>query len=142
MEFSECSMADKTVFTNGCFDVLHRGHLELLKYCREIGDKVIVGINNDQGVKRLKGHLRPLNSQEDRKFALESLRYIDEVLIFSEDTPYNLIKSVSPDIIVKGGDYIPENVVGSDLAEVRIFKYVDGYSTTEILQNFSDRRKL
>jgi D-beta-D-heptose 7-phosphate kinase/D-beta-D-heptose 1-phosphate adenosyltransferase len=135
-------MADKTVFTNGCFDVLHRGHLELLKYCREIGDKVIVGINNDQGVKRLKGHLRPLNSQEDRKFALESLRYIDEVLIFSEDTPYNLIKSVSPDIIVKGGDYIPENVVGSDLAEVRIFKYVDGYSTTEILQNFSDRRKL
>jgi D-beta-D-heptose 7-phosphate kinase/D-beta-D-heptose 1-phosphate adenosyltransferase len=135
-------MADKIIFTNGCFDVLHRGHLELLRYCREIGDKVIVGINNDHGVKRLKGHLRPLNSQEDRKFALESLRYIDDVLIFSEDTPYNLIKSVSPDIIVKGGDYIPENVVGSDLAEVRIFKYVDGYSTTEILQNFSDRRKL
>ena len=135
-------MADKIIFTNGCFDVLHRGHLELLRYCREIGDKVIVGINNDHGVKRLKGHLRPLNSQEDRKFALESLRYIDDVLIFSEDTPYNLIKSVSPDIIVKGGDYIPENVVGRDLAEVRIFKYVDGYSTTEILQNFSDRRKL
>jgi|TARA_R110001583_G_scaffold5598_25_gene30188 D-beta-D-heptose 7-phosphate kinase/D-beta-D-heptose 1-phosphate adenosyltransferase len=135
-------MDHKVIFTNGCFDVLHRGHLELLKYCRSLGGQVVVGINDDQSIRRLKGILRPLNSQEDRKFALESLKYVDKVLFFSEDTPYNLIKSISPNIIIKGGDYIPENVVGNDLAEVRIFKYVDGYSTTKMLQNFSDRRKL
>jgi len=129
----------KTIFTNGCFDIVHRGHLSLLKYCKSIGDKVVVGINSDSSVKKLKGENRPFNSQEDRKFLLESLVYVDEVVIFSEETPYNLIKCIKPDIIVKGGDYSPDEVVGNNLAKVVIFELIDGYSTTEILQDIADR---
>lgn len=122
----------KTVFTNGCFDVLHRGHFELLKYCSSLG-KVVVGLNTDNSIKRLKGMQRPFFKEDDRKFMLESCRYVDEVIIFGEDTPYELIKKINPDVIVKGGDYSPNEVVGADLAEVVIFSYVDGYSTTNIL---------
>tara|TARA_B100002019_G_C20947644_1_gene439970 strand:- start:29 stop:409 length:381 start_codon:yes stop_codon:yes gene_type:complete len=121
------------VFTNGCFDVLHRGHFELLKYCKSLGD-VIVGINSDESIKNLKGPSRPVFSVEDRKFMLESCKYVDGVVIFEEDTPYNLIKKLKPDIIVKGGDYKPEDVVGKDIAKVQIFKYIDGYSTTRVLE--------
>jgi D-beta-D-heptose 7-phosphate kinase/D-beta-D-heptose 1-phosphate adenosyltransferase len=121
------------VFTNGCFDVLHRGHVELLKYCKSLGT-VIVGLNSDISVKLLKGETRPFFCQKDRKFMLESCKYVDGVVIFDEETPYNLIKRLKPDIIVKGGDYKPENVVGSDLAKVKIFNYIDGYSTTNILE--------
>ena len=121
------------VFTNGCFDILHRGHIELLKYCKTFGT-VVVGLNSDSSVRRLKGAPRPYNSIDDRKKVLESIRYIDKVLVFEEDTPYKLIKTVKPDIIVKGGDYLPEDVVGNDLAEVKIFNYIDGYSTTSILE--------
>ena len=96
----------KIVFTNGCFDILHRGHLELLRYCKTLGS-VIVGLNSDESVKRNKGQDRPVNCQEDRKFLLESLVFVDQVIIFEEDTPYNLVKSLSPDVIVKGDDYIP-----------------------------------
>ena len=123
----------KRVFTNGCFDVLHRGHFELLKYCKSLG-YVIVGLNSDASVEELKGPTRPVFSQEDRKFMLMSCKYVDEVLIFNEDTPYNLIKQTKPDIIVKGGDYIVETVVGHDLCEVKIFNYIDGYSTTKTLE--------
>ena len=123
----------KVIFTNGCFDILHRGHFELLKYCKELGH-VIVGLNSDASVKRLKGDARPYFNEEDRLYALQSCRYVDEVIIFHEDTPYNLMKSLSPDIIVKGGDYIKEEVVGYDLAEVKIFNFVEGYSTTKILE--------
>jgi len=126
------------VFTNGCFDVLHRGHLDLLKYCKKLGT-VVVGLNSDASVKRLKGESRPLNSDKDRKYLLDSLVFVDKVIIFNEDTPYNLIKEINPDIIVKGGDYNPEDVVGAEFAEVRIFETVEGYSTTSTLQNFSDR---
>ena len=91
------------VFTNGCFDVLHRGHLDLLKYCKKLGT-VVVGLNSDASVKRLKGESRPLNSEKDRKYLLDSLVFVDKVIIFNEDTPYNLIKEINPDIIVKGGD--------------------------------------
>ena len=119
--------------TNGCFDILHRGHIELLKYCKTLGT-VVVGLNSDSSVRRLKGVSRPYNSISDRKEVLESIRYIDKVLVFEEDTPYELIKTVKPDIIVKGGDYLPEDVVGNDLAEVKIFSYIDGYSTTSILE--------
>jgi rfaE bifunctional protein nucleotidyltransferase chain/domain len=129
----------KTVFTNGCFDILHRGHIELLKYCRSIGHRVVVGLNSDESVKRLKGKKRPIIPQADRKALLEALRYVDEVLIFEEDTPYKLIQDMRPDIIVKGGDYSPEEVVGNDLAEVIIFRTIDGYSTTKIVKNSSDR---
>ena len=128
----------KKVFTNGCFDVLHPAHLKLLQFCKSKG-KVIVGLNSDASVKRLKGESRPVFSQEDRKFMLQSCKYVDEVCIFEEDTPLDLIKNVEPDIIVKGGDYKPEDVVGSNLAQVIIFEYIDGYSTTKIVENFSDR---
>ena len=129
----------KLVFTNGCFDILHLGHLELLKHCRNIGTWVIVGINSDDSVKRLKGQHRPITSQEDRKSILEELRCVDEVVIFNEDTPYSLIQRLKPDIIVKGGDYTPEQVVGNDIAEVVIFKTIDGYSTTKTIQSINNR---
>ena len=123
----------RTIFTNGCFDILHRGHYELLRYCSSLG-RVIVGLNSDSSVTDLKGPSRPFFKQEDRIFALMSCRYVDEVIVFNENTPYNLIKSISPDIIVKGGVYVADRVVGSDLAEVRIFNFIDGYSTTRILE--------
>ena len=123
----------KKVFTNGCFDVLHRGHVELLKYCKSLGH-VVVGLNSDDSIKRLKGPQRPFFCQEDRKFMLSSCKYVDEVIIFNEDTPYNLIKDIKPGIIVKGGDYKVEEVVGNKFAEVKIFNYIDGFSTTKILE--------
>ena len=129
----------KTVFTSGCFDVLHRGHVELFKFCRRIGDQVIVGLNSDESIRRLKGDDRPINSIKDRKMILEELRCIDKVIVFDEDTPYELIQSINPDIIVKGGDYTPEEVVGNDLAEVVIFGTIHGYSSTEIIKATSDR---
>jgi rfaE bifunctional protein nucleotidyltransferase chain/domain len=129
----------KIVFTNGCFDILHRGHLELLKYCKAIGDKVIVGLNSDTSVKDLKGTSRPINTETDRKFLLESLIYVDDVIIFDQNTPYELIKSIKPDIIVKGGDYKVEDVVGNNISEVRIFKYVKGYSTTKKIKDITNR---
>jgi len=128
------------VFTNGCFDIIHRAHIELLEYCASIGEYVVVGLNSDNSVRRLKGSARPINTEQDRKCILEACRYVNKVIIFSEDTPYELIKTVKPNIIVKGGDYTKESVVGSDLCEVRIFGYKDGYSTTRILQNSSHRR--
>ena len=127
------------VFTNGCFDILHKAHVELLNYCASLGTRVVVGLNSDESVKRLKGKERPINNERDRKFILESLRCVNEVIIFSEDTPYDLIKSVRPDVIVKGGDYEREKIVGSDLCEIKIFEYVDGYSTTKTIQNIANR---
>lgn len=132
------SQSQKAIFTNGCFDILHRGHIELLKYCASQG-KVTVGLNSDKSVKVLKGEKRPINNQEDRKVMLESLIFVEQVIVFDEDTPYNLIKRIRPDIIVKGGDYKVLEVVGNDLCEVRIFKYVEGYSTTTTIQRIADR---
>ena len=124
----------KTIFTNGCFDVLHRGHVELLKHCKSLG-RVVVGLNSDSSVRKLKGKNRPFFPQDDREYMLRSCRYVDEVIVFNEDTPYNLIKEIKPDLIVKGGDYRPHEVVGNDLADVQIFNYITGFSTTSILEN-------
>ena len=139
----------RTIFTNGCFDIIHIGHIKLLYYCYGLAYqttggpcKVVVGLNSDSSVKRLKGEERPINNEEDRKYILEALRCVDDVIIFNEDTPYELIKQVNPDIIVKGGDYDgtvtdkddPKYVVGSDLAEVKIFNILEGHSTTNILK--------
>ena len=121
------------IFTNGCFDILHRGHVELLRYCKSLGH-VVVGLNSDKSVKLNKGPDRPFFNQEDRKFMLESCKYVDEVILFDEKTPLNLLKRVKPVILVKGGDYEPSEIVGSDLTEVRIFNYINGYSTTNILE--------
>lgn len=120
------------IFTNGCFDVLHRGHIELLTYCASLGE-VFVGLNSDESVRRLKGSSRPVNTQEDRKRILEELRSVDEVHIFEEDTPYELIKYLKPNLIIKGGDYKPEEVSGHDLCEVRIFETLLGYSSTRLI---------
>ena len=130
---------NKTIFTNGCFDILHHGHIELFKYCKSIGDKVIVGLNSDSSIRMLKGSSRPINDLKSRLSVLSSIKYIDEVIIFEEETPYNLIKRIKPDIIVKGGDYKAEEVPGNDLCEVRIFNYIDGYSTTKSIQRFNSR---
>ena len=127
------------IFTNGCFDLLHRGHLELLKFCKSLGGKVVVGLNSDQCVRDLKGHKRPIINQDDRKFLLESLKYVDEVIIFDESTPLLLIESIKPDIIVKGGDYTLSDVVGNHLCKVVIYDHVKGYSTTRLLQDISHR---
>jgi len=123
------------VFTNGCFDILHLGHVKYLESAKKMGDVLIVGLNSDDSVKRLKGKTRPINPQYDRAYLLAALECVDYVVIFDEDTPYELIKIVQPDILVKGGDYRYKNVVGSDIAkEVRFVDFVDGKSTTSIIK--------
>ena len=125
------------VFTNGVFDILHKGHFELLQYAASLGGSLIVGINTDASVKRLKGPSRPINDTQTRVDQLSVLPWVDEVHTFEEDTPYELIKTLSPSIIVKGGDYTADQVVGNDLAEVHIVPTVEGYSTTNIIANIN-----
>ena len=132
-------MNKKLIFTNGCFDILHKGHIELLCFAKSLGDRVIVGLNSDASVRLLKGPSRPLNTEQDRKHILEAIKYVDEVIVFDDETPYKLIKKLNPDIIVKGGDYKPHEVAGNDICEVVIFDYVNGYSTTETIENISNR---
>jgi D-beta-D-heptose 7-phosphate kinase/D-beta-D-heptose 1-phosphate adenosyltransferase len=122
------------VFTNGVFDILHKGHFELLKQARSLGTKLVVGINSDASVKRLKGESRPINNEVTRVEQLEALPWVDEVFVFDDDTPYDLIKRLKPALIVKGGDYTVETVVGNDLAPVHIVPTVEGYSTTRIIE--------
>jgi len=125
----------KVVWTNGCFDILHRGHIELFKYAKSLGDYLIVGIDSDEKIKKDKGLNRPINSAEDRRMLLESIRYIDKVMIF--DTPQeleNLIKENIPDIMVVGSDWSRRKVVGSEYSkDVLFFDRIDGYSTTNII---------
>ena len=122
------------VWTNGVFDILHTGHLKLLRHAHTLGKRLVVGINSDSSVKRLKGDLRPINDQEKRKAQLLELGFVDDVVIFEEDTPYEAIKEIHPDVIVKGGDYTVEQVVGNDIAKVEIFPTVKDYSTTNIIE--------
>lgn len=130
----EEDLQKRVIFTNGCFDILHKGHLSLLKRASELGDKLIVGLNTDASVKRLKGDERPINDQTTRKEQLELISTVDEVILFDEDTPYNLIKQLKPDLIVKGGDYTVEEIVGHDLAPVHIVATVENYSTSDTLK--------
>jgi len=128
------SQNKKIVFTNGCFDILHRGHVAYLDTTKSFGDILILGLNADSSVKRLKGQSRPINTQEDRAFILAALESVDYVVIFEEDTPYKLISIVEPDVLVKGGDYEGKEVVGSDIAlEVKLVDFVDGKSTTKTI---------
>ena len=128
------------VFTNGVFDILHKGHFQLLQYAASLGESLIVGINTDASVKRLKGPSRPINDTRARADQLSALPWVDEVYTFEEDTPYELIKTLCPSIIVKGGDYTADQVVGNDLAEVHIVPIVEGYSTTNIIANINTTR--
>lgn len=126
------------VFTNGCFDVLHRGHIDYLEKSKKLGTKLVIGLNSDASVRRLKIG-RPINTQEDRKSVLLSLRCVDEVIIFDDDTPYNLIQNLEPDILTKGGDYKVSEVVGSDIVpQTVIIPLLPGYSTTNILKKMSE----
>lgn len=135
----------KIVFTNGCFDILHLGHARYLKEAKKLGDVLIVGVNSDASVKRLKGEDRPINSQDVRMAMLAELDFIDYVVLFEDDTPYELIKAVQPDVLVKGGDYTPENIVGHDIVEakggvVTTIQLVDGMSTTNIINAVNSKK--
>ena len=128
----------KIVFTNGCFDLLHRGHVEYLAQAADMADVLVVGLNTDASVRRLKGDTRPVNNEEARAMVLASLGFVDAVVLFDEDTPYSLIEAVRPDIHVKGADYQPEEIVGYDIVTsyggiVTTIPLVDGYSTTMII---------
>jgi D-beta-D-heptose 7-phosphate kinase/D-beta-D-heptose 1-phosphate adenosyltransferase len=127
-------LEERIVFTNGVFDILHTGHFELLAEAKALGGKLIVGINSDASVKRLKGEDRPINDAVKRVRQLEILPWVDRVVLFSDDTPYELIKKLKPHVIVKGGDYTVEQVVGHDLAPVHLVPTVEGYSTTQIIE--------
>jgi D-beta-D-heptose 7-phosphate kinase/D-beta-D-heptose 1-phosphate adenosyltransferase len=125
----------KVVFTNGCFDILHSGHVRYLKEAKSFGDILIIGLNGDDSIKRLKGNSRPINGFNDRAEVLASLDMVDFIVKFDSDTPYDLIKTIKPDILVKGGDYKDKEVVGSDLCkELRLVDFVDGKSTTDIIK--------
>lgn len=130
----------KIVFTNGCFDILHRGHIEYLSQARDKGDILIVGLNTDASVNRIKGEGRPVQNEASRALTLASLRFVEAVVLFDEDTPFELIKVVQPDVLVKGGDYNESTIVGADIVkakggEVVVIPLVEGYSTSKILNS-------
>ena len=129
---------EKIVFTNGCFDILHRGHIEYLSAAHDKGNVLVIGLNSDASVKRIKGEGRPVLDEASRAMALASLRFVDAVVVFDEDTPLDLIKLVQPDVLVKGGDYTEETIVGADIVkasggEVVVIPLTEGYSTSSIL---------
>jgi D-beta-D-heptose 7-phosphate kinase/D-beta-D-heptose 1-phosphate adenosyltransferase len=133
----ESLVKDRVVFTNGCFDILHHKHIELLEFAKKQGDKLIVAVNSDASVKRLKGNSRPINTLADRMKILSSLSCVDEVVSFEEDTPIELIRKIKPQIIVKGGNYSVDEVVGSNepfIEKVELFPYKNGVSTTKIIE--------
>jgi D-glycero-beta-D-manno-heptose 1-phosphate adenylyltransferase len=134
----------KLIFVNGCFDILHPGHIKMFEHARSLGTKLIVAIDSDEKVKQMKGDSRPINNQDDRKFILEAIRYIDEVIIFnSKDELQELVKTIKPAIMMVGSDYKGKEVVGSDYAkEVRFFDRVRDYSTSNIIESIADRRVL
>ena len=131
----------KIVFTNGCFDILHAGHVRYLKQARRLGDVLIVGLNSDRSVSAIKPG-RPINSEKNRAEVLSSLASVDYVVVFSEKTPYNLIKAVKPDVLVKGGDWKKEDIIGSDIAkETYSLPFVKGISTTKIIEKIIRTRE-
>lgn len=129
----------KVVFTNGCFDILHVGHVKYLQEAKSYGDVLIVGLNSDSSVRELKGPTRPVNLEEDRAYILAALESVDYVVLFSEETPHELIKNIEPDILVKGGDYVGKSVVGAEFAkELRLVQFVDGKSTTATITRINE----
>ncbi len=128
----------KIVFTNGCFDLLHLGHIDYLGKAKDLGDILVVGVNTDNSVKRLnKGSNRPITNQLSRTTLMAALLFVDAVVLFDEDTPYQLIKTIQPDVLVKGSDYKPEDIVGYDVVmakkgEIKTLDFLEGYSTTAI----------
>ncbi len=136
----------KIVFTNGCFDILHLGHVDYLRKARDLGDVLIVGLNTDASVSRIKGPLRPVQDEKSRAELMASLAFVDAVVLFDEPTPYHLIKQVQPDILVKGKDYKAEDVVGYDVVtvkggEVVTIDLVEGYSTSNVIERIMKAEK-
>jgi len=134
--------SQKIVFTNGCFDVLHFGHVQYLLEARKLGDLLVVGLNSDASVRRLKGESRPINGENERAFVLAALEFVDYVVVFEEDTPKKLIETVRPDVLVKGGDYQIENIVGADFVmqnggTVTTIPFVEGFSSTRIIEQLN-----
>ncbi|MFM7431255.1 MAG: D-glycero-beta-D-manno-heptose 1-phosphate adenylyltransferase [Cytophagales bacterium] len=130
---------DTVVFTNGCFDLLHLGHVDYLEKARELGDRLAIGLNTDDSVNRFKGPERPLQDQDTRARILASLQFVDLVVFFNEDTPFDLISALIPNVLVKGSDYLAENIVGADVVKkaggvVKTIDFVAGYSTTRIVE--------
>lgn len=129
----------KIVFTNGCFDILHAGHIDYLREASRLGDVLVVGLNSDASVRRLKGDSRPINSENDRKKVLEAISFVNEVIIFEEDTPLNLIKAIMPDVLVKGGDWPVNEIVGGAEViayggSVKSLSFTEGISTSTIIE--------
>jgi D-beta-D-heptose 7-phosphate kinase/D-beta-D-heptose 1-phosphate adenosyltransferase len=136
----------KIVFTNGCFDILHNGHIKLLKKAKSLGDILVVAVNSDASVKKIKGSKRPFNSAEDRVLVLSAVEFIDFITTFSEPTPRRIIKKLSPDILVKGGDWKKEEIVGRDFVESKGGKIYSiplakGYSTSALIKTIAKRYK-
>lgn len=133
------AVGERIVFTNGCFDLLHYGHICYLAQARDFGDRLVVGLNSSDSVRRLKGPRRPINDETTRTHALAALQVVDAVVVFDEDTPLRLIEALEPDVLVKGGDWAPEQIVGASVVltrggQVLSLPFVEGYSTTLIEQ--------
>ncbi len=130
---------EKVVFTNGCFDIMHLGHVDYLEKARSLGDRLVLGLNTDDSVSRFKGPSRPIQDQHSRARILAALQFIDLVVFFNDDTPLNLISELIPNVLVKGSDYLAENIVGADVVKkaggvVKTIDFVPGYSTTRIVE--------
>ena len=130
---------EKVVFTNGCFDIVHQGHLEVLAHTADLGSKLIIGLNSDSSIQKLKGNNRPIIEEQSRAILLASFSFVDAVVLFSEDTPINLISTLLPDVLAKGGDYKIETIVGHEIVqknggEVILVPFVDGFSSTTIIE--------
>jgi len=133
----------RIVFTNGCFDLLHPGHVAYLQQAKSLGDILVIGLNDDDSIRRLKGSTRPVNPLESRAVMLAALKSVDMVIAFSEDTPLELIRKLQPDILVKGGDYTPETIVGAEDVcahggEVIVIPFLDGHSSTGLISRIRE----
>ena len=134
----------KIVFTNGVFDILHLGHVDYLAKAADLGDILVIGVNSDSSVKKLKGPQRPVNSEKQRCMLLAALQFVDAVVLFEEDTPYDLIKIIQPDILVKGADYAPSSIAGYDIVmakggQVKTIELLEGYSTTSLINRLREK---
>ena len=134
----------RIVFTNGCFDVLHFGHVHYLQQAKQLGDVLVIGLNSDDSVRRLKGESRPINGEKERAYVLAALSFVDYVVVFEEDTPKELIEVVKPDVLVKGGDYDLSNIVGAEFVKanggtVTTIPFVEGFSSTRIIEQLKTK---
>lgn len=130
---------EDVVFTNGCFDILHKGHIEVLARSADLGNKLIIGLNSDESIQKIKGEDRPIIDEQSRAILLAALKFVDAVILFSEETPLNLISTLKPDILAKGGDYRIETIIGYEIVQqnggkVKVIPFVDGFSSTTIIE--------